>query len=304
MFMPVAKFLTPPKLFEYLDEEVKEALRRHGILRLFDYAWLNEYDEDPEYIGLFKWSNYGFHTLFQSNALSQSDSEENFYSQDQFESLSIICRDLEALMDVSRLAIGNALWMMDMVKADAFDHHHHFWLNHISSVSLLSMVSDRVRDLFLCVTFDQSLKDYAKAHKANGSNSQDSAKAYQHSFRYAASLQKMNACSSQLAALQTLAKLIYEQRQARNETVHEVATQAGILTKKWFSSPNVETYTKLSSFSRPTPDVQSKLQNVHLHTIDSTLKAVTEWYQNLVRATSHVFDIEHILRTGKTPDIA
>ena len=46
MFMPVAKFLTPPKLFEYLDEEVKEALRRHGILRLFDYAWLNEYDED------------------------------------------------------------------------------------------------------------------------------------------------------------------------------------------------------------------------------------------------------------------
>lgn len=296
--MPIAKFLTSPKLFEYLDVEVKEALKRHGILSLFDYAWLNEYDPDPEYIGLFKWSNYGFHSLFQLHVLSRSDCEENFYTQDQFESLSTICRDLEALMDVSRLAIGNALWMADMVKADAFDHHHHFWLNHISSVTLLGMVSDRIRDLFLQIVFDESFDDYRKARRAKNIG-EHQPNHYQYSFHDASSLSKMERCTSQLVAIQHLAKAIYVERQARNDTVHEVATQAGILTKKWFEDPSIETFVRLKKSFHDTSEVRIKVQDLHLHTIDSSLKAVTEWYQNLVRAASHVFDIEYVLRNSK-----
>ena len=83
--MPIAKCLTSPKLFEYLDEEVKSALIDHKLLSLFDYSWINEYDPAPEFIGLYKWSLDGLHGLFQAAC------DDNFYTQIQFESLSIIC---------------------------------------------------------------------------------------------------------------------------------------------------------------------------------------------------------------------
>lgn len=289
--MAVAKFISSTKLFEYLDEEVTEALRSHGLLSLFNYAWLNEYDPDPEFVGLAKWSVDGVHGLF----LPARD--ENFYSQAQFESLTTISSDLEALMDVSRLAIGNALWMADMVKAHITDHHHHFWLNHINSMTLLGMASDRVRDLFLLIVFNDNLKHYVKSRKnANRLIGKLEPKHYQYPFHDGLSLPKMEKCASQLLALQELAKEIYEQRDARNDAVHEVATQAGILTKKWFRDKEAETYSKLHSSFSVSSDAWVKAQEAHAHTIDSSLLDVTEWYLNLVRATSHVFDIEHNLR--------
>ena len=292
--MPVAKRLTLPKLFEYLDEEVKLALIGHELLSLFDYSWINEYDPDPEFIGLYKWSLDGSHGLFQA------DCDDNFYTQIQFESLSIICSDLEALMDVSRLAIGNALWMADMVKADVFDHHHHFWLNHINSMTLLGMASDRVRDLFLLVVFDEDFKHYVSSRKGRRKDiGEHQSKHYQYPFYDAISLPKMEKCASQLISLQVLAKSIYEKRNARNTTVHEVATQAGILTKRWFQNNEAQTAARLSSQFSVTSDTLTKAQNSHLNTIETSLGEVIEWYLNLVRATSQVFDIEHTLRTKK-----
>ncbi len=49
------------------------------------------------------------------------------------------------------LAIGHALWMSELIKSQSsfFFHDHHFWLNHINSVTLLGMALDRLRDLFL-----------------------------------------------------------------------------------------------------------------------------------------------------------
>ena len=266
-----------------------------GGRRLFDYSWLNENDPDPEFIGLAKWSLDGLHGLFLP------DREDNFYTQTQFETLSTVCSDLEALMDVSRLAIGNALWMADMVKADAFDHHHHFWLNHINSMTLLGMASDRVRDLFLLIVFNESFKGYVRSRKGPGKKIGElESKHYQYPFHDALALPKMETCGQQLKALGILAKAIYEQRDARNGTVHEVATQAGILTKRWFQNSEVQTAAQLNRSFSVASDAWTKAQESHVKTIDDSLVAVTEWYLNLVRATSNVFDIEHTLRTSRT----
>jgi hypothetical protein len=291
--MAVAKFITSTKLFEYLDTEVMSALRSHGILSLFNYAWLNEDDPDPEFIGLAKWSLDGLHAIFQP------ERNDNFYSQIQFESLLTICDDLEALMEVSRLAIGNALWMADMVKADAFDHNHHFWLNHINSMTLLGMASDRVRDLFLLIAFDESFKNYLKSRKGpNRRIGELEPNHYQYPFHDAFSLPKMERYGLQLTALQALAKAIYEQRDARNDTVHEVATQAGIRTKMWFRNNEGVASSRFNNSFSVINDSWTKAQEAHLHTIDNSLAAVSDWYLNLVRATSHIFDIEHSLRVG------
>ena len=297
--MPAAKRPTSPKLFEYLDEEVKSALKDHELLSLFDYSWMNEYDPDPEFIGLSKWSLEGLHGLFQA------DCDDNFYTQIQFKSLSIICSDLEALMDVSRLAIGNALWMADMVKGDAFDHHHHFWLNHINSMTLLGMASDRVRDLFLLVAFDECFKHYVSSRRGRSKAiGEYQSKHYQYPFYEAISLPKMERCASQLISLQALAKSIYDKRNARNTTVHEVATQAGVLTKRWFQNNEAQIAARLKNQFSVTSCTVITAQNSHLNTIETSLADVTEWYLNLVRATSQVFDIEHTLRTKTNTRIA
>lgn len=158
--MTVTKFIKTPKLFEYLDLEVSEALHRHGIRDMFDYAWVGEDTPSEEFVGLAMWSSE------HSSPVLYGCPTPSGYSREEYERLITICEDLESLMQLARLAIGHTLWMSDLIKSQSrfFFHDHHFWLNHINSVTLLGMASDRLRDLFLVAYFRTTFEEYKKAN--------------------------------------------------------------------------------------------------------------------------------------------
>jgi hypothetical protein len=289
--MSVEKFLAAEKLFEYLDIEVKQVLSRHDIHGLYDYAWDDEHTANSEFVGLAKWSLDGLHSLTQENAALK------FYTQKQFESLNLICTDLDSLMEVARLAIGNALWMAELVKERALDDNHYFWLNQISSVTLLGMASDRVRDLFLAITFKMTFYDYKASRKGKLSviDSLD-VRQFQYPFLDAKNRAVAQEIKVQLERLQTLVSAINDQRKVRNITVHEVATRAGVLTKQYFDQPRADkAFNQIPSVTA-LREVSEKIHEDHRETIATSLDNVTAWYQNLARAVACIFDIEHTLR--------
>lgn len=298
--MPVSKFISTSKLFEYLDNEVSEALMRHGIASLYNYAWEDEETPRDEYIGLAKWSLDGIHPL------KYGESPDSYYPRDEHERLQLICDDLESLMEIARLAIGHTLWMADLAKSDAFDHNHYFWLNHINSLTLLGMVSDRVRDLFLAIFFHMRFDQYKARNKKKRIGDLNSGH-YQYPFAHAQQNYANNLASTpylcdienELKKLCLLAGVIYDHREARNATVHDVATQAGHLTKRYYEK-------RKNGFLLAGAEVADSPEGKwdthvaeHRVSIDAAVSDTSKWYLDLVKATSLVFDVEHALRQAE-----
>lgn len=298
--MPVSKFISTSKLFEYLDSEVSEALMRHGIASLYNYAWQDEKTPSDEYIGLAKWSSDGIH------ALEYVESPDAYYTRDEHERLQLICDDMELLMEISRLAIGHTLWMAELVKSNAFDHNHYFWLNHINSMTLLGMVSDRVRDLFLAIYFrtdsDQYKVDYQDERIGDlkpGFYQYPFAHAQQNYASNLASTPYLCDIENELRELCLLAGVIFDRRVARNATVHDVATRAGHLTKRYYEKRKNGS---LLEGGDGTDSPEKKWdQHVAKHSmlIDAAVSDTSKWYLDLVKATSLVFDVEYALRQAE-----
>lgn len=298
--MPASKFISTSKLFEYLDSEVSEALMRNGIASLYNYAWQDEETPSDEYIGLAKWSIDGIHTLEYGASLDAQ------YSRDEYERLQLICADLESLMEIARLAIGHTLWTGELAKSDVFDHNHYFWLNHINSLTLLGMVSDRVRDLFLAIFFRLGFDQYKTLNKKKPIGDLDSGH-YQYPFAnaqqdYANNLAtKPYLCDveNELNELYLLAGAIYIRRKARNATVHEVATQAGHLTKRYYEKRKNGLLLAGTEGTDSPERKWDKHVAKHKVLIDAAVSETSKWYLDLVKATSLVFDVEYAIRQAE-----
>lgn len=298
--MPVSKFISTGKLFEYLDNEVSEALMRHGIASLYNYAWQDEETPSDEYIGLAKWSLDGIHTL------EYVESPDAYYPRDEHERLQLICADLESLMEIARLAIGHTLWMADLAKSDAFDHNHSFWLNHINSLTLLGMVSDRLRDLFLAIYFRTDSNQYKVDYQSDRIGDLKPG-FYQYPFAHAQQNYTNNLASkpylcnveNELNELYLLAGAIYVRREARNATVHDVATQAGHLTKRYYQKQRNGLLLAGAEVAECPEGKWDTHVAEHRVLIDAAVSDTSKWYLDLVKATSLVFDVEHALRQAE-----
>lgn len=294
--MTVTKFIKTPKLFEYLDLEVSEALHRHGIREMFDYAWVGEDTPNDEFVGLAMWS-----TEHHSPVLYGRQTPSG-YSRDEYARLITTCEDLESLMKVARLAIGHTLWMSDLIKSQSslFFHDHHFWLNHINSVTLLGMASDRLRDLFLAAYFGSTFEEYKKANE----NRKDGPKNlkpryYQYPFADASNAPRVSGLATNLVELLDLAGKIYQSRESRNATVHDLATKAAKYMKEFLAadSPGLMTRNAI-----PHKEMLENSLNVHESNcaeLDDAIRFVTDWYRDLVKATSITFEVEYVL--GRNP---
>lgn len=290
--MTVTKFIKTPKLFEYLDLEVSEALHRHGIRDLFDYAWASEDTPSDEFIGLAMWSSE-HSSPFQYGCRAPSG-----YSREEYDRLITTCEDLESLMQLARLAIGHTLWMSDLIKSQSifFSHDHHFWLNHINSVTLLGMASDRLRDLFLAAYFRTTFEQYASS---NQNRVIDSGRLksgfYQYSFADASIAPRLPTIATNLLELSNLAGKIYESRKSRNAIVHDLATKAAKFMKEFLAadSPGLVPFNATSH-----KEVVEKSEMVHeanMAELDDAIRFVTDWYRDLVKATSITFEVEYVL---------
>ncbi|MHB9102449.1 MAG: hypothetical protein ACYC2E_13140 [Sulfuricella sp.] len=304
--MTVSKFITTPKLFEYLDTEVAAALIRHDIRKLFDYAWVDEDTPSDEYIGLAKWGSDGIGSIYSIPANLKNPPKP--YTKNQYEKLITVADDLEALMEIARLSIGHTLWMADLAKLDTFNDNHHFWLNQINSLTLLGMASDRIRDLFMEAYHHSGIDKYKKKFKDEPIDDLTTWD-FQYPFAAARNIPKQLKNSSnqpefddQLACLFVLSESISINRRVRNSTVHKAATRAGLLTKCFFKTVKSHPGRQSASVYHHEYEcyirmqARNNAQPSHAETLDSALTLVIDWYHDLVKVTSIVFDIEHSLR--------
>lgn len=289
--MSVRKFISPVMLLEYLEQEVTDALVRHGIRSMFSYAWVDEHTPSSEFIGLAKWSLDGIQHR------DHDETDRGYYSEAEHAQICVISTDLEELMDMSAVSIGQTLWLADQVKADVLGKNQFFWLNHINSLTLLGMVSDRVRDLFMAIYFRTSLAAYKKEHwgkKLDGDRLQPNS--YEYPFVHASLEEGREEVASQLAALKGLAAELQAHRARRNETVHEIATREAEFTKQYFANGSKRRATnRLVNPYMRTEQVRTMTKN-HQSTVDGAVQISTDWYSKLVIATSLIFDLEYELR--------
>lgn len=296
--MTVTKFIKTPKLFAYLDLEVSEALHRHGIRDMFDHAWVGEDTPSDEFVGLAMWgSEHHSPVLYGCQTPSG-------YSREEYERLITTCEDIESLMQLARLAIGHTLWMSDLIKSQSifFFHDHHFWLNHINSVTLLGMASDRLRDLFLAAYFRTTFEEYKKENQKiviNPGNLKSGY--YQYPFAAASSAPRLPAIAPHLIELFDLAGKIYHSRESRNATVHDLATKAAKFMKEFLASNSPGLMTGDATSYKEMLENSQKAQEANCAELDAAIRFVTDWYRDLVKATSITFEIEHALT--KSPAI-
>lgn len=290
--MTVTKFIKTPKLFEYLDLEVSEALHRHDIRAVFDYTWVGEDTPSDEFVGLAMWgSKYHSPVLYGCQTPSS-------YSREEYDRLITTCEDLESLMKLARLAIGHTLWMSDLIKSESifFFHDHHFWLNHINSVTLLGMASDRLRDLFLAAYFRTTFEEYNKANRKRVINPGGLQSGfYQYPFADAACAPRLPEIATKLTELLDLAGEIYQSRESRNATVHDLATKAAKFMKEFLAADSPGVMTSDTTSHKEMLANYQKVQDANCKELDDAISFVTDWYRDLVKATSITFEVEYVL---------
>jgi hypothetical protein len=297
--MTVTKFIKTPKLFEYLDLEVSEALHRHDIRDMFDYAWVGEDTPSNEFVGLAMWGSEHHSPVLYGCQTPTG------YSREEYARLITTCEDLESLMKLARLAIGHTLWMSDLIKSQSifFFHDHHFWLNHINSVTLLGMASDRLRDLFLAAYFRTTFEEYKKANRKRDINPGGLQSGfYQYPFADASSAPRRPEIATNLVELFDLAGEIYLSRENRNATVHDLATKAARFMKEFLAANSPGVMTRDATSHKEMLANSQKVHDANCTELDDAIRFVTGWYRDLVKATSITFEVEYVLeRNPATP---
>ena len=295
--MTVTKFIKKRKLFEYLDLEVSEALQRHGIHDMFDYAWVDEDTPSDEFVGLAMWGSA------HSSPFLYGCQIPSGYSREEYELLITTCEDLESLMRLARLAIGHTLWMSDLIKSQSifFSHDHHFWLNHINSVALLGMASDRLRDLFLAAYFRTTFKKYKDENRKRVINPGGLRSIfYQYPFVDASTAPRLPGIATNLEKLIHLAEKIYQNRESRNATVHDLATKAAKFMKAFLASDSPGLMTHDATSHKEMLEKSQKIHKANCAELDDAIGFSVDWYCDLVKAASITFEVEYVLTRSPT----
>lgn len=291
--MTVEKFIKTPKLLEYLELEVSDALQRHDIRDMFDHAWVAEDTASDEFIGLAMWVSE-HHSPVLHGCQTPSG-----YSREEYHLLITTCEDLESLMQLARLGIGHSLWMSDLIKSQSifFLHDHQFWLNHINSVTLLGMASDRLRDLFLAAYFRTTFNEYKnKNEKRFIKPGNLKSTFYQYPFVDASNTPRPPNIATNLEKLVDLTKKIHQSRERRNKTVHDLATKAAKFMKKFLASDPTGVMTRnVTSYEEMLENAQ-KVHIANCAELDDEIRFAKDWYSNLIKATSITFEVENILK--------
>jgi len=285
--MTTVPFMKSEKLLEYLGIEVREALDSHAVYPLSSYAWEDENTPSDDYVGLAKWEVESPGWSIGTNGATLSNEEKT-----RLIAVETAGEDLRGLMEMSRLAIGHAILYSDLAKKSPFELHDPFWVHHLNAMTMLSMASERLRNVFLLGCFGQTAKEYIKKKP-------DKAKYFDHPFCNSGGLSCAAQFQRELTTLADLAKAIYDEGiDKRNKLVHELASELGKHAKATdgkdldtFRHARKQTYKE----ARKAWDDANRR---HENEIDGATKSLVDWYKRLVQATSIVCNMEHTMRRG------
>jgi hypothetical protein len=125
---------------------------------------------------------------------------------------------------------------------------------------------------------------------------------YQYPFADASSAPRRPEIATNLVELFDLAGEIYLSRESRNATVHDLATKAAKFMKEFLAADSPGVMTRDTTSHKEMLANSQKVHDANCKELDDAISFVTDWYRDLVKATSITFEVEYVLtRNPATP---
>jgi hypothetical protein len=259
------KFISREKLVEYLDEEMRQFFNERGLYELNQYGWLSDGELDPEYLG---------HAMWQENP-------------PELKKLVGLGDEFTNLMRSARHSLGFACLYHDATDSLVNDSGYSFSYHFADTTNKLHLASDRIREFFIAAfaqLFHNSESWPLVGKVIQDERGNDHFRAPFQQIRDEVATWKAVGLPLQ-DCLTTLLPLVEEV--ARNRSVN----QDPFRHQKLFHNRIAAAVTNLA-LGYPDEALSDDLSRAG----DSSSRELVGWYDALVRVSSHVFMVEHLLR--------
>jgi hypothetical protein len=287
-----------PADLERVEAAVADALNAAKLYDIGSYGWLDEYHEDPDFIGHAMWQldqplSRELQDAFGEQPVRQRPSERD-------KQVLIAGEDFCGMMRLARLSIGFAMLWRQHRPGNPIDDQSYFRLHDTDAVLKLAIASDRLRDVLVVACTGSSVAAY---EKVDGKR-----RAYVVPFDTVRLLLESRGpvhpgADEAIGALPPLAVQIHANIKLRNKTVHEIASRMGHITRQQVDRLQARyEHAQQSKIRAPArmPEIRDwrEAEREYRAELDSALKTICGWYALLTKASSYVFEVEYWSRVG------
>lgn len=286
-----------PFSLDALEREVEVALAAAGVFDIGSYGWLNEDDVDPEHVGHAMWQidqpSLDFSAAFDDAPVGRRP-------RDLEKQVLTLGEDFCGLMQLSRLSIGLMLLWKDQTKRGFLNESPFFRLHHMDVYLKLAIASDRLRDLLVVACTGSAPEDYKTTKQR---------RRYVTPFNEAGEMLASRGIDSPhltepLEVLPALALAIFGFIDRRNLLVHSIATRTAKamrdsvdeLQRKYDHQQTHGFKRRIFDFEEMSQRSQS-FDEDSKRELSSSIQELIDWYQLLIDASNHVFQVEYWSRS-------
>jgi hypothetical protein len=277
-------------VFAMLHRKAEELLVAHGIYDINNYGWLDHDTPDPDFVG---------HAMWQMQPPFEPDwgaflngATATYFPTDKDEALVVSGEDFIGTMAFARKSFGLALCYSEGADTNilAGEKMEWYWQEYAASLHWLNVASDRIRDYFVMAQFGISVRDYHKHYRVRSGNKKPT---YSLPFQEAAKTKSGSNVKS-LGELAGIAGRVQQHRTDRNAIVHRIASLTAKQSMKLLYQQRELVQASLNPgvSTATSPKFESTAE-----LIKSSIMQCKQWYADLARASSLVFEIEYFNRT-------
>jgi hypothetical protein len=290
--LPGSKDQKLAEVLAAVHRKAEDLLIANGIYDISNYGWLDHDTPDPDFFG---------HMIWQTQPPFQCDwgaflngAKATYFPTDRDEALVLAGEDFVGTMAFARRAFGLAFCYAQGADTNIVGgkEMESYWREYATTLHWLNVASDRVRDYFVMAQFGTSVQDYHKAYRLRSGNQKPT---YSLPFQEAAK-EKSGPDAESLGKLAGIAGKLQRHRTDRNAIVHRIAS----LTAK----QSMEFLYHQRELVRPTPRPGAAAGSplwfaTTAELIRSSITQCKEWYADLAKSSSLVFEIEYFNRNSK-----
>ena len=291
-------FFTKEKLIEHINKQVQALLQANSIYDIDYYGWVPQGVAVKENVGHAMWKMTPPFDTCSSSIINGECTTYRPTKKDKH--LTVTGSDFEGLMKASSMSIGLCLLYKDVALHNCYEDNHFFWLHHTSSLILLNMASDRIRDYFIASFFNQTEEEFKKSSRKNGWYVAPFIKAKEELYKTSDSNVTVI-----VKSLPDIANKIYSFREQRNCIVHEISTKEGKFNKELVEKEQKKydlksTSTILNDY-KSEKYIKEQNNNINPYEVEiiESSAIIIDWYKILMEFSSDIFESEYWLRINQ-----
>jgi hypothetical protein len=290
--MPHSKDQELAEVLTAVHRKAEQLLIANGIYDISNYGWLDHDTPDPEFFG---------HAIYQMQPPFECDWEAflggamaTYIPTDRDEALTLAGEDFVGTMAFARQSFGLALCYAQSADTNILtgEPMESYWQEYATTLHWLNVASDRIRDYFVTAQFGSNIGDYERAYRQRNENRQPK---YSVPFQEAAK-DKPGPSAASLGKLAGVAGRLQQNRTDRNAVVHRIAS---LTAKQSIEFLHYQRESARAALQPGTPTEVPLNFETTAELIESSVAQCKEWYIDLVRASSLVFEIEYFNRNPK-----